>query len=181
MYTAHCIEPQDIPESYFMDEELDSDYETFISSLKDISNQSSGGALDKISPQSSGLKKKRKRKAGDRNEQGVPLSPISPDLSQENVCDRRNSLPPSDSKEERLSPTVTVTSTPQRPQLSQKTHNGTMNRRRLSDLFQQQDKDISVVASRSVDSALPNVPQRRYTQYYMWLCILACLILTSKK
>jgi len=148
-----------------LDEELDSDFETFISSLKDISNQSSGSALDKISPQSSASKKKRKRKTGDRSEQGVPSSPISPDLSQENVCDRRNSLPPTDSKEERLSPPVTMTlSTPQRSQQSQKTRNNTMNRRRLSDLFQQQDKeDTSVVASSSVDSVLSNVPQRRYT------------------
>ena len=159
-------EPQDIPESYFLDEELDSDYETFITSLKDISVQSSVGGADKVSPQSSSASKKRKkRKAGDKNEPVVPpVSPISPDQSQENVCPGRNSLSPSgDRIDEQLSPTALVkSSTPQRSRLSQKGHNNTMNRKRLSDLFQQPDKATSVVASRSVDSALSNnVPPRR--------------------
>ena len=159
-------EPQDIPESYFLDEELDSDYETFITSLKDISVQSSIGSADKVSPQSSSTSKKRKkRRTGDRNEPIVPpVSPISPDPSQENMCPRRNSLTPSDGgKDEQLSPTILVnSSTPQRSRLSQKGHNNTMNRRRLSDMFQQPDKAASVVASRSIDSALSNnLPPRR--------------------
>lgn len=166
-FCAFVIEPQEIPESYFLDEELDSDYETFISSLKDIAGQSSGSALDKISPQVAASKKKRKKKTGDRSDSSIPVSPISPDPSQENIFNRQNSLPPSDSKEERLSPTATIpvtSSTPQRSWLSQRSHNGTMNRRRLSDFFQQPDKDnVSVVASRSADSVFPNLSQRRYT------------------
>ena len=158
------IEPQDIPESYFLDEELDSDYDTFITSLKDISVQSSG-ISDKVSPQSSASKKRKKKRAGDRNEPSVPpVSPVSPEPSQENMYHRRSSLTPSDSsREEQMSPTVLVTSsTPHRSRLSQKGHNDTMNRRRLSDLFQQPDKEnTSVVASKSADSILPSVPQRR--------------------
>lgn len=166
LYICHT-EPRDIPESYFLDEELDADYEAFIMSLRNVSIQSSGSISDKISPQSSASKKKKKRKVSDRNDPGIsPVSPVvSPEPSQENMCDRRNSLTPSDnSKNERLSPTVQITtSTPQRSRLSQKGHNGTMmNRRRLSDLFQSPDKEeVSVVASRSADSVLPNVPQRR--------------------
>lgn len=144
---------------------MDSDYETFITSLKDVSIQSSGSISDKVSPQSSTSKKKKKRKTGDRNESGIPpVSPISPDLSQENMCGRQNSLTQSDgSKDEQLSPTAPMTSsTPQRSWMTHKGHNGMMNRRRLSDLFQQPDKEnVSVVASRSVDSALHNVPCRR--------------------
>ena len=162
--SAHLsyIEPQDIPESYFLDEELDSDYETFVASLKDISVQSSGGASDKVSPQSSASKKKRKKRTSDRNE--PPVSPISPDPSQENMYHRRSSLTPSDGgREEQVSPTVLVTSsTPHRSRLSQKGHNNTMNKRRLSDLFQQPDKEnTSVVANKSADSVLSHVPQRR--------------------
>ena len=159
------IEPQDIPESYFLDEELDSDYDTFITSLKDISVQSSGGISDKVSPQSSASKKRKKKRTGDRNEPSVPpVSPVSPEPSQENMYHRRSSLTPSDSgREEQMSPTVLVTSsTPHRSRLSQKGRNDTMNRRRLSDLFQQPDKEnTSVVASKSADSILPSVPQRR--------------------
>lgn len=144
-----------------MDEELDSDFETFISLLKDASNHQSGGGIsDKVSPQSSATKKRRKRKTSEKNELGVPsVSSVSPDPGQENMYDRQNSLTP-DGKEERLSPTVLMTSsTPQRSRLSQLGHNSMMNRRRLSDLFQQPDKDnVSVAASRSVDSTLP---QRR--------------------
>lgn len=162
----YYTEPRDIPESYFLDEELDSDYEAFIMSLRDISTQSSGGIADKISPQSSASKKKKRRKVSDRNEPGIPpVSPVSPEPSQENMCDKRNSLTLSDSsKDDRLSPTIQIaTSTPQRSRLSQKGHSGAMmNRRRLSDLFQPPEKeDVSVVASRSADSVLPNVPQRR--------------------
>lgn len=162
----YYTEPRDIPESYFLDEELDSDYEAFIMSLRDISTQSSGGIADKISPHSSASKKKRRRKVSDRNEPGIPpVSPVSPEPSQENMCDKRNSLTLSDSsKDDRLSPTIQIaTSTPQRSRLSQKGHSGTtMNRRRLSDLFQPPEKEnVSVVASRSADSVLPNVPQRR--------------------
>ena len=160
----HHIEPQDIPESYFLDEELDSDYESFITSLKDISIQSSGGTSDKVSPQSSASKKKKRRKTGDRNELGIsPTSPVSPDPSQER--DKRNSLTQSNgSKEECVSPTIPVMlSTPQRSQVTQKSRNGKMNRRRLSDLFQQSDKDnVPVVTSRSVDTVFPKLPQTRY-------------------
>lgn len=161
--TCHSyIEPQDIPESYFLDEELDSDYETFITSLKDISVQLSGSASDKVSPQSSTSKKKKRKKTSDRNE--PPVSPVSPEPNQENMYRRQNSLTPSDSgREEQISPTVLVTSsTPHRSRLAQKGHNDTMNRRRLSDLFQQPEKEnTSVVASKSADTVIPNVPQRR--------------------
>ena len=142
-----------------MDEELDSDYETFITSLKDISVQLSGSALDKVSPQSSTSKKKKRKRTGDRN-----VSPVSPEPSQENMYHRQNSLTPSDGgREEQISPTVLVaSSTPNRSRLTQKGHNDTMNRRRLSDLFQQPDKEnTSVVASKSADTVIPNVPQRR--------------------
>ena len=141
---------------------MDSDYETFITSLKDISVQSSGGASDKVSPQSSTSKKKKRKRTGDRNEPAA--SPVSPEPNQENMYYRQNSLTPSDGGgEEQISSTVLVApSTPHRSRLAQKGHNDTMNRRRLSDLFQQSDKEnTSVVASKSADTVITKVPQRR--------------------
>ena len=163
-----CItDPQDIPESYFRDEELDSDYETFITSLGESSSQLSIPGIDKVSPQSAASKKrKRKRNSDSKSESGTTTSPTSPGASQgATTPDRRGSLTDTTtpSKEDTMSPPAPVmASTPRRSRSSEKTVNGSMNRKRLSDLFQPQDKqNASVTPSKSADAVL-TAPQRRF-------------------
>jgi len=170
----HLTEPQDIPESYFLDEELDSDYETFITSLGESSSQLSIPSLDKVSPQSVASKKRKRKRNSDstsRSESGITTSPTSPGACQgATTSDRHASITETTPiKEDMMTPPAPVmASTPRRSRSSEKSVN--ISRKRLSDLFQTQDKEnVSVTTSRSADTVL-TVPRGRFVFSYSFHC-----------
>lgn len=111
-----------------------------------------------MSPQSAASKKrKRKRTSDSRSESGVTTSPTSPGASQgATTPDRRGSvtetITPTKDDDTVSPPTPVMASTPQRSRSSKKCVTGSMNRKRLSDLFKPEKENTPVAPSKSTDA-----------------------------